>query len=60
MDMMKYYDPSYLNKPKGEKEKESTTEGIINLFIDFYSRYRESELGTIKKIIRPNNVLWLI
>lgn len=55
--MMKYYDPSYLSKPKGEKEKVSTTEGIINLFIDFYSRHRESELGTIKKIIRPNNVL---
>ena len=55
--MIKYYDPGYTNRAKGDNDKESTTEGIINLFIDFYSRYRESELGTIKKIIRPNNVL---
>lgn len=55
--MMKYYDPLFSNGFNGLGDKDSTTEGIINLFINFYTRYRESELATIKKIIRPNNVL---
>ena len=58
--MMNYYSQKMQGYPAPTEIDQNFTEELINLFVEFYRQCFNDDMGAIKKIIRPNNVLAVI